>query len=71
MTPRDVADTRRLHDVNDVNGRPAALSHVEYKTVMQLWEHTHAPSIGEKLLMIHKRTDLPINMLWSTLQRFI
>jgi hypothetical protein len=71
MTPRDVADTRRLHEANDVNGRPAALSHVEHKTVMQLWEQTHAPSIGEKLLMIHQRTDLPINTLWSALQRFI
>ena len=72
MTSKDVSRLRQRFQIRQVNGRPSVLTDAQQITVKQLWYETlDQLSPAEKLLEIHARTLLPINMLWDALKSII
>jgi hypothetical protein len=68
MTSKDVTLLRQQLHIQ-VNGRPSALSDAQTITINQLWNQLNTElSSAEKLLSLHARTLLPINMLWDAIK---
>ncbi len=73
LTSKDVSRLRQQLKINNVNGRPAALLDSQQILVKNMWfksrNGNYKPS--ERLLNIHERTQLPVNMLWEAIKTII
>lgn len=72
LTSADTASFRKYLNLPKADGRPCIPTEAEQAQIWELWRATeHEPfEIAERLLYIHRQTQIKINAIWPLIQEW-